>query len=202
MTKTELKNKALLQEFETFLSRLGLEFEKEIVFNTIMPTKRQFRADYYIPNSRTIIEINGGQFIGGRHNRGGKGYENDLMKSNLANTNNFIYLQFTYEMLARLEYHKFFKMKKEDIIIDAVIRYCGKNILLKTRKREFSEPRQLAMYFIRLNTKLHSTSIGKLFGKDHATVLHAVKTISDLINIDKAFKTKYAPLFEQFEGRK
>jgi len=104
--KNSLTNILLLKEFEQFLSKNNLQFSKEVVFSNIMPTKRQFRADYFILKMRIIIEINGGQYMTGRHNRGGKGYENDLVKSNLANINGFYYLQYTYQQLSKQLYVK------------------------------------------------------------------------------------------------
>jgi len=98
----QLTRIAVILELEQYLKKYG--FAKEVLFNKIMPTKRQFRADYFLPSFDIIIEVNGGQFSRGRHNRGGKGYENDLTKLNIAQQNGFKIFQFTYEMLARLEY--------------------------------------------------------------------------------------------------
>lgn len=103
---TKEKRKKLLLEFEQYLSDCGYEFTKEAVFKDIMPTKRRFRADYFIPPCH-IVEINGGQWTQGRHTRGGKGYENDLTKLNIAANNMFYVYQFTYEMLERQEYKKY-----------------------------------------------------------------------------------------------
>lgn len=94
-----------LLEFEKYIN-LRYNVKKEVVFNKIMDTKRRFRADYLL-NDNIIVEINGGQWVNGRHNRGGKGYGNDLTKSNIANFNDFKYFQFTYEMLKSLEYENF-----------------------------------------------------------------------------------------------
>ena len=94
-----MTNQTTIFYFETMLKNANIEFQKEVVFSKIMPTKRKFRADYYLPELKTIVEINGGQFVNGRHNRGGKGYENDLIKSNMASLNGFFYLQYTYQML-------------------------------------------------------------------------------------------------------
>jgi hypothetical protein len=54
-----------------------------------------------------MVEINGGQWIRGRHNRGGEGYEEDLTKLNLAQSFGFKVYQFTYEMLERQEYKNY-----------------------------------------------------------------------------------------------
>ena len=59
-----------------------------------------------------------------------------------------------------------------------------------TRRREIVIARQLAMFFAKKHTKNSLASIGAQCGKrDHATVLHACKTIQNLIETDKAFKS-------------
>ena len=98
----KLKERVLKQDVLNTLSVYDTP-QQEIVFNTIMPTKRRFRADYYCPNLKLIIELNGGQWVNGRHNRGGKGYENDLTKINMAQRNGFQVWQYTYEMIERGE---------------------------------------------------------------------------------------------------
>jgi chromosomal replication initiator protein len=61
----------------------------------------------------------------------------------------------------------------------------------KTRKREIVQARQIAMYFSKSLTKSSLASIGsQIGGKDHATVLHACKTVSNLVDTDKRFKTQ------------
>ena len=50
----------------------------------------------------------------------------------------------------------------------------------KKRKREFSHPRQVAMYLCREMTDMSLPQIGKSFGgRDHTTVLHACNKIED-----------------------
>lgn len=59
----------------------------------------------------------------------------------------------------------------------------------KTRKREIVQARQLSMYFAKIYTKASLANIGLHCGnKDHATVLHAYKTVNNLIETDKQFK--------------
>ena len=58
-----------------------------------------------------------------------------------------------------------------------------------TRRREVVTARQLAMYFAKKHTKASLASIGAQCGKrDHATVLHAYKTVNNLLETDKNFK--------------
>ena len=59
----------------------------------------------------------------------------------------------------------------------------------KTRKREIVQARQIAMYFSKSLTKFSLASIGAQIGsKDHATVLHACKTVNNLKDTDKSFR--------------
>lgn len=77
-------------------------------------------------------------------------------------------------------------------IQDEVCNYFGitkEAFLSKTRKREIVQARQIAMYLSRNLTKTSLSSIGsQLGGKDHATVLHACNTVSDLIDTDRGFR--------------
>ena len=111
MRKKNPINEALKKELVAFLMKSFDKVEEEVVFNKIMPTDRLYRADYCILDKKIIIEVNGGQYNGGRHTRAGKvpgkvytQYENDLNKLNLAQRNGFRIFQFTYQMLMRREY--------------------------------------------------------------------------------------------------
>lgn len=60
----------------------------------------------------------------------------------------------------------------------------------KTRKREVVQARQIAMFFAKNMTKASLATIGaSIGGKDHATVLHACKTVNNLMDTDKRFKS-------------
>lgn len=59
----------------------------------------------------------------------------------------------------------------------------------KTRKRDIVQARQIAMYFSKKYTNASLASIGSQIGKrDHATVLHACKTVRNLSETDKVFR--------------
>lgn len=94
-----LRRKVLYRELFEELKKYDPDCEKEVPFSRFMNTERRFRADFFCPALSLIIEVNGGQWINGRHNRGGKSYENDLTKINLAQASGFHVMQFTYEML-------------------------------------------------------------------------------------------------------
>ena len=63
-------------------------------------------------------------------------------------------------------------------------------LLSKSRKRQIVQARQIAMYMSRnLISSCSLATIGaELGGKDHATVLHACTTVSDLMATDKTFR--------------
>ena len=62
-------------------------------------------------------------------------------------------------------------------------------ISTKSRKREVVQARQIAMYLSKQLTKNSLSSIGLAIGqRDHATVLHACKIVTDLMDIDKNFR--------------
>ena len=49
----------------------------------------------------------------------------------------------------------------------------------KSRAKPFVYPRQIAMYLARSHTSLSFHDLGRVFGRDHTTVLHAVQRIMD-----------------------
>jgi chromosomal replication initiator protein len=62
-------------------------------------------------------------------------------------------------------------------------------LLSNTRKREIVQARQIAMYLSKNYTKYSAVQIGaQIGGKDHTTVLHACKTVQNLMDTDKIFK--------------
>ena len=69
----------------------------------------------------------------------------------------------------------------------------------KTRKRNVVQARQLAMFFSKKYTKSSLSTIGSQIGqRDHATVLHACKTVENLIETDREFKKYVSDLETKF----
>jgi chromosomal replication initiator protein len=102
-----------------------------------------------------------------------------------------ITLNLTKEMIDKL-----IKSTKREISIDyiqkVVCNYYNiglEQLQSKTRKREIVQARQVAMFFSKTMTKSSLATIGsQIGGKDHATVLHACKTVNNLIETDKRFR--------------
>lgn len=66
-------------------------------------------------------------------------------------------------------------------------------MLSSTRKREVVQARQIAMYLSRNLTSASLDNIGsQIGGKNHATVLYACNTVSDLMDTEKAFRQHVA----------
>ena len=59
------------------------------------------------------------------------------------------------------------------------------------RTREVAQARQIAMYLAKQHTKLPLTAIGSAIGgRNHATVLHSCKNVTNLIETDKVFRNQ------------
>lgn len=82
-------------------------------------------------------------------------------------------------------------------IIAIVAKYKGVSktaILGHGRAQPACAARHLAIYFIRSRTKLTCKKIGELFsGRDHSSVLHAIKTVGDL---SAAYRETREEIFE------
>ena len=66
----------------------------------------------------------------------------------------------------------------------------------KSRKREYVEAKQLHMTIMHKMFGFTLVMAGKIYNKDHATVLHSVKTVINLLQTDKNYFIKYADVFD------
>ena len=93
---------------------------------------------------------------------------------------------------------KVVKSESKSITVDDIINVVCKHFSLdtatihtKSRKREVVQARQIAMFLAKSYTDFSTAKIGALIGhKDHATVLHACKTIKELREVDKTFRAE------------
>ncbi|HAQ53601.1 MAG: chromosomal replication initiator protein DnaA [Flavobacteriaceae bacterium] len=108
--------------------------------------------------------------------------------------------------LAQQIVEKFVKNTKREVSIDYIQKVVSDyfemdvtTLQSKTRKRHIVQARQLAMFFAKKFTKASLASIGTQIGKrDHATVLHACKTVDNLAETDKQFKKYIEDLTKKF----
>ena len=58
----------------------------------------------------------------------------------------------------------------------------------KSRKREINDIRQTSMWILRKGTSLSFANIGTIFNRHHATVLHAVDSVNNMIQTDRMYR--------------
>jgi chromosomal replication initiator protein len=117
----------------------------------------------------------------------------------------------TQEQLVKYTLIKKWESEANDII-HAVCFHLGVSVAAaksKTRVQSVVDARQLSCYIMRKRfnkettdsdgrkhvTKMTLESIGSYFGIDHATVGHAIKTVKNLPETDKQYKTLAETLF-------
>lgn len=71
---------------------------------------------------------------------------------------------------ATIEYNPFYL----DYICD-IFKVSSKSLWSKTRKREVVHARFMCYWYLYNSTELTLSAIGKMFNRDHATVLHGLK---------------------------
>jgi len=70
----------------------------------------------------------------------------------------------------------------------------------KTRKKEIVIARQVAMYFSKEYTNHSLKSIGYHFGgRDHSTVIHAVQSVNDMIDVNANFRSSIKDLKDKLK---
>ena len=156
------------------LSRDGVEMDDEIIF---------YVAKYIKTNIREL-----------------EGAIISLMAQSSFNRKNI-----TVE-LAKIIVEKFVKNTKKEISIEHIQKVVSdyfqmdvSTLQSKTRKRHIVQARQLAMFFSKKFTKASLASIGTKIGhRDHATVLHACKTVDNLAFTDKQFRKYVDDLNKKF----
>ncbi|MGM0565817.1 MAG: chromosomal replication initiator protein DnaA [Bacteroidota bacterium] len=110
--------------------------------------------------------------------------------------------------LTRQMIEKYVKSNNKEISIDYIQKIISDyfdipvNIInSKTRKREVVQARQLSMFLSKKYTKASLSTIGLNCGnKDHATVLHACRTINNLKDTDKQFKRYIDDIEKRING--
>jgi len=80
------------------------------------------------------------------------------------------------------------------VIINTIASYekiTPEQLICTERKREFIKAKHIAMYCFKQFTDFSLARIGMFFnGKDHATVLYAIKSVSNQADVYKAYRTE------------
>src|SRR5829696_10026521 len=89
-------------------------------------------------------------------------------------------------------------------IIDAVTTYYNvrtSDLQSKKRHKSIAFPRQVCMFFARKHTRYSLEEIGGYFGgRDHTTVLHAVRTVDHDIKTDRDVADQLTQIDSQLVG--
>lgn len=92
-----------------------------------------------------------------------------------------------------------------DHLIKVILNHYGipfEQMKAKSRKREVCVPRQMAMFFLKLQyeSKVSLNQIGKFFGKrNHSTVIQAQKTVTALYQTDSIFREEMNRICEEID---
>jgi chromosomal replication initiator protein len=85
--------------------------------------------------------------------------------------------------------------KKAEVIKRIVCQYLGlpiSTVMARGRKHYVVEARQMSMYFMRKYTRLSLNQTGLEFGGlNHATVIHGVHTVNNVLTYDKVYIRKF-----------
>jgi len=114
------------------------------------------------------------------------------LRKRLAELEAQIYVNERQKVDAEREFYKTF-------ICDSVSTYYGvtvHDLVSLKRNRIFVEPRHLVFWLLYESKQFRYTlyEIGKVMSRDHSTVIHANKTINNIIEFDKEKKEEYNAL--------
>ncbi len=100
------------------------------------------------------------------------------------------------------------RINKREVSIESIVQVvCEQTnttleaINSKSRTRDVAQARQVAMYLAKKHTKSPLATIGSAIGsRNHATVLHACKAVTNLMETDKMFSRKISDLEKMLLG--
>ena len=70
------------------------------------------------------------------------------------------------------------------------------DLFTPTRIRQVNYARQICMYIRHALAGHTQADAGRYFGRDHATVIHAVKTTKDLVDTDKNYRALVSDIID------
>ncbi|TGK11746.1 chromosomal replication initiator protein DnaA [Leptospira fletcheri] len=118
----------------------------------------------------------------------------------------FSHLFFTASMIEEILKNRIFRKKNLQLSQDKVIEYVSslynldpREIMGKSRKKELIIPRHLCMFILHKCYRMNKSQIGRIFGGEHTTVIHAVRKIESLMKEDKNFSSKVEEILMRFQ---
>jgi chromosomal replication initiator protein len=109
---------------------------------------------------------------------------------------------------AQEELHDLFRLRERRVMIDEIQRRVAEHFNVRLaemtsarRARAFARPRQVAMYLSKQLTSRSLPEIGRKFGgRDHTTVMHAVRRIEELKDTDPVLAEDIELLRRMLQG--
>lgn len=98
-----------------------------------------------------------------------------------------------FERIAKAD-RKEIEFKKAYQIIFIIANRYGvkeKDLVSKKRNKEIMKARHIAINLIRSATLLRLVDIGKIFSRDHTTIIHSLFAVNNWIDTDKSFAREY-----------
>ena len=86
-------------------------------------------------------------------------------------------------------------------IIEKVLDVKEEELKSKSRIRKNSDARKMFFNYLRENTSYSLTELGSLLNRDHATVIHCVKTNKIYCDTDKAYRENYEKIKNEFNNK-
>lgn len=77
----------------------------------------------------------------------------------------------------------------------------GDDLTSKSRKKAFTFPRQVSMYFSRKYTEKGLGEIGKAFNRDHSTVVHSIRVITEAMQQQNSIRGQIEMLDKKINAR-
>ena len=96
---------------------------------------------------------------------------------------------------------KTYKTAVLDALDKAVQEVFGNNLerfFVPSRKREICDVRKIALKIFRDETDYPYQVIGRIFGKNHSTIIHNIRWAEEYIKTDKKFAHDYELLLKTF----
>jgi len=84
-------------------------------------------------------------------------------------------------------------------LIKIIRKHCKANPMEETRLREVVEARAIGYKVMQKTHNMSKSEIGRLFKKDHATVIHGLKTFKHLYETEPFFKFNYNMILAEYQ---
>lgn len=72
-------------------------------------------------------------------------------------------------------------------------------LMAKTRERLIVDARNMAIYILKMDYDMKVIQLGQLFRKDHSTISHSTKKVTDLMGNEPDYRAKYELIKSQLD---